>query len=132
VETPGDVVFAAEGVRSPGRKIVLGYEDQPRSSGYAVFRAWFPLDAIAKNEHIKHLIVQGDTHSGWIGSDAHFLTASVKNGEDFSWVLAHKEGTTFKESWPFPGKVEDTMRCLEEWDPRTHDIVKSDSTWILV
>jgi 2-polyprenyl-6-methoxyphenol hydroxylase-like FAD-dependent oxidoreductase len=32
VQIRGDVVFAAEGVRSRGRKIVLGYEDQPRST----------------------------------------------------------------------------------------------------
>lgn len=34
-----DVVFPAEGVRSPGRKIVLGFEDYLKSSGYAVYRA---------------------------------------------------------------------------------------------
>lgn len=125
VKVIGDVVLAAEGVRSRGRKIVLGYEDQPRSSGYAVFRAWFPSDEIAKNEGIKHLVVNGDTHSGWIGPDVHFLTASIKNGQDFSWVLTHKDEHDIKESWQFPGKIEDVLKCLEGWDPRTHDIVKA-------
>jgi 2-polyprenyl-6-methoxyphenol hydroxylase-like FAD-dependent oxidoreductase len=120
-----DVVIAAEGVRSHGRRIVLGYEDKPRSSGYAVFRAWFPADEIAKNDRIKHLVVNGDTHSGWIGPDVHFLTASIKGGKDFSWVLTHKDEHDIKESWQFPGKVEDALKCLEGWDPRTHDIVKA-------
>lgn len=31
-----DCVLAAEGVKSRGRKIVLGYEDRPKPSGYAV------------------------------------------------------------------------------------------------
>lgn len=31
-----DCVVAAEGVKSKGRKIVLGYEDRPKPSGYAV------------------------------------------------------------------------------------------------
>lgn len=35
-----DVVIAADGVRSRARKAVLGYEDKPKSSGYAVWRAW--------------------------------------------------------------------------------------------
>lgn len=121
----GDVVIAAEGVRSHGRKIVLGYEDKPRSSGYAIFRAWFPSEAIAKNDRIKDLVVNGDTHSGWIGPDVHFLTASIKGGKDFSWVLTHKDEHDIKESWQFPGNVEDALKCLEGWDPRTHDIVKA-------
>lgn len=36
----GDVVVGADGVRSKARTLVLGYEDKPKSSGYAVFRAW--------------------------------------------------------------------------------------------
>lgn len=32
----GDVVLAAEGVKPPGRKIVLGFDDKPQPSGYAI------------------------------------------------------------------------------------------------
>lgn len=35
-----DVVIGSDGVRSKARELVLGYVDQPKSSGYAVFRAW--------------------------------------------------------------------------------------------
>lgn len=35
-----DVVVGADGVRSKARELVLGYEDKPKSSGYAVWRAW--------------------------------------------------------------------------------------------
>ena len=80
-----DVVLSAEGVRSPGRKIVLGFDDLPQSSGYAVFRAWFPSTELAKNPLTKHL-VDGDTHNGWIGEDAHFLAAAIKGGAEISWV----------------------------------------------
>lgn len=85
-----DVVVAAEGVRSKGRKIVLGYEDKPKSSGYAVYRAWFPSTELAKNPKTAHLVNNGDSHTGWIGPDVHFLAASIKDGKDFSWVLTHK------------------------------------------
>ncbi|KAF9640937.1 putative salicylate hydroxylase protein [Lasiodiplodia theobromae] len=37
-----DAVLAADGVRSTARTIVLGQEDKPKSSGYAIWRAWFP------------------------------------------------------------------------------------------
>lgn len=85
-----DVVFAAEGVRSGGRKIVLGHEDLPKSSGYAVYRSWFSSQDLAKNPRTAHLVNNGDTHTGWIGPDVHFLAASIKDGKDFSWVLTHK------------------------------------------
>ena len=61
-----DCVFAAEGVKSAGRKIVLGYEDRPKASGYAVYRSWFSSDELAKNERTKHLVLNGDSHSGWV------------------------------------------------------------------
>lgn len=62
----GDVVLAAEGVKSPGRKIVLGYDDPPKASGYAVYRAWYDSKVIADNDLTKHLVINGDTHSGWV------------------------------------------------------------------
>jgi 2-polyprenyl-6-methoxyphenol hydroxylase-like FAD-dependent oxidoreductase len=41
MKVTGDVVVGADGVRSRARTLVLGYEDKPKSSGYAVWRAWF-------------------------------------------------------------------------------------------
>lgn len=35
------MVIGADGVRSKARTLVLGYEDKPKSSGYAVYRAWY-------------------------------------------------------------------------------------------
>lgn len=62
----GDCVLAAEGVKSPGRKIVLGYEDKPKASGYAVYRAWYDSELLAHNDTTKHLVNNGDTHTGWV------------------------------------------------------------------
>lgn len=84
-----DVVFPADGVRSDGRKIVLGYEDKPRSSGYAIFRSWFDSTKLT-SPLTDHLWKNGDTHWAWIGPDVHFLAASLKGGKDFSWVCTHK------------------------------------------
>jgi 2-polyprenyl-6-methoxyphenol hydroxylase-like FAD-dependent oxidoreductase len=43
----GDVVIGADGVRSKARELVLGYVDKPKSSGYAVWRAWYSLPQTA-------------------------------------------------------------------------------------
>ncbi|RDW56397.1 hypothetical protein BP5796_13219 [Coleophoma crateriformis] len=120
----GDCVIAAEGVKSPGRKAVLGYEDRPKASGYAVYRAWFDSDVLANNPLTKHLVVNGDTHTGWLGHDVHFLATSLKNGKDFSWAMTHKDAANIDEDWQFPGKKEDVLKELEGWSPVARELVK--------
>lgn len=130
VETNGealwaDAVIAAEGVRSRGRKIVLGFDDNPKSSGYAVYRAWFPGDVVARNDMLKHLVVNGDTHQGFIGPDLHFLCSSIKGGKEFQWVFTHVDDGNIEESWQFPGKVDEALKYLEGWTPIVTEIVRS-------
>jgi 2-polyprenyl-6-methoxyphenol hydroxylase-like FAD-dependent oxidoreductase len=85
-----DVVVAADGVRSTARRIVLGQEDKPKSSGYAIYRAWYSAHDIRKNPSTAWLCENGDKHAIWIGPDIHFIVATVKSGRDVSWVLTHK------------------------------------------
>ena len=85
-----DVVLGADGVRSKARALVLGYDDKPKSSGYAIYRAWFDSKAIMDNPRTKFMVENGDMHCGWLGPDIHFLAASIKDGKDFSWVCTHK------------------------------------------
>jgi 2-polyprenyl-6-methoxyphenol hydroxylase-like FAD-dependent oxidoreductase len=119
-----DVVVAAEGVRSRGRKIVLGFDDKPKSSGYAVYRSWFSGDAIRGNPMLKHL-VDGDSHSGYIGPDLHFLVSSLKGGKEFNWVFTHVDDGNIEESWQFPGRIEDCLKYVKGWAPIVQEIVKS-------
>ncbi|CAN8095648.1 unnamed protein product [Discula destructiva] len=119
-----DVVLAAEGVKSAGRKIVLGFDDKPKPSGYAVYRAWFPTEKLKQNPVTKHL-VQGDTHTGWIGQDIHFLAAAVKGGQEISWVCTHKDEAGIEESWQYPGHVDDVLRVLDGWAPEVIELVKA-------
>ncbi|KAH6623737.1 hypothetical protein F5144DRAFT_584139 [Chaetomium tenue] len=119
-----DVVLAAEGVRSRGRRLVLGFEDRPQPSGYAVFRTWFGAEELLRNEKTRHLVEKGDSHTGWIGEDVHFLAAAIKGGKEMSWVCTHKDEGSIEESWQFPGKIEDVLRVVEGWDPVVVELVK--------
>ncbi|KAK4680535.1 hypothetical protein QC764_213720 [Podospora pseudoanserina] len=120
-----DVVIAAEGVRSRGRKIVLGFDENPKSSGYAVYRAWFPADRVRNNPVIKHLVENGDTHQGFIGPDIHFLASTIKNGTEVNWVFTHIDDGNIEESWQFPGKPEEALKYLEGWCDVVHELVKA-------
>jgi len=86
-----DVVLAADGVRSTGRTLVLGHEDKPQASGYAIYRAWFDSAEIAKDPATAFFVGNGDQHVAWLGPDVHFIAASLKKGS-FSWVCTHKVG----------------------------------------
>ncbi|KAI1635338.1 hypothetical protein F4809DRAFT_664295 [Biscogniauxia mediterranea] len=118
-----DVVLAAEGVRSRGRKIVLGYDDKPKASGYAVYRSWFDAGEIAKDPDLKFLTDYGDKHFCWLGPDVHFIAASIKKGQDFSWVCTHKDDQDIEESWQYEAPLSDARKVLEGWDPIVQKIL---------
>ncbi|KAK3671319.1 hypothetical protein LTR78_008779 [Recurvomyces mirabilis] len=118
-----DVVLGADGVRSKARQLVLGYDDKPKASGYAIYRAWMDSSELAKNDLTKDL-VNGDTHTGWLGPDIHFLAASIKGGKEFSWVFTHKDERDVQEGWSEPGNHEDACKILEGWAPEVHTIVR--------
>ena len=69
-------------------------------------------------------LVNGDTHTGWLGPDIHFLAASIKGGKEFSWVFTHKDERDVDEGWSEPGNHEDACKILEGWAPAVHAIVR--------
>ncbi|KAK0640555.1 hypothetical protein B0T16DRAFT_430723 [Cercophora newfieldiana] len=119
-----DIVIGADGVRSKARELVLGYVDKPKSSGYAVWRAWFSNKDMIADPRTKEFCENGDTFNGWIGPDVHFLFSTIKGGSDCCWVLTHKDEHDIDESWSFPGKLEDVYEVLEGWDPVCKAIVE--------
>jgi flavin-dependent dehydrogenase len=73
---------------------------------------------------LEHL-VDGDSHSGFIGPDLHFLVSSLKGGKEFNWVFTHVDDGNIEESWQFPGRVEDCLKYVQGWAPIVQEIVKS-------
>ena len=118
-----DVVIASDGVRSRARKAVLGYEDKPVSSGYAVWRAWFPNKDMLADPETAQFCNNGDTFNGWIGPDMHFLFSTIKNGSDCCWVLTHPDEHDIDESWSFPGKLSEVKEAIQDWDPTCWRII---------
>ncbi|PSK37287.1 hypothetical protein B9Z65_2029 [Elsinoe australis] len=119
-----DVVIGSDGVRSKARELVLGYVDKPKSSGYAVFRAWFSNKDMMADPRTRKFCENGDTFQGWIGPDVHFLFSTIKNGSDCCWVMTHKDEADIDESWSLPGKMEDVYKVIEGWDPMCKAIVE--------
>ncbi|KAF2122594.1 hypothetical protein BDV96DRAFT_593117 [Lophiotrema nucula] len=128
----GDVVIGSDGVRSKARTLVLGYEDKPKSSGYAVWRAWFSNKDMMADPLTRQFCENGDTFNGWIGPDVHFLFSTIKGGSDCCWVLTHKDEADIAESWSFPGYLKDVYKVLEGWDPMCRRVVEKTPEEVLV
>ncbi|KAI0046171.1 monooxygenase [Auriscalpium vulgare] len=115
-----DVVVGADGLRSTARKLVLGYDDKPKPSGYAIYRTWFDARAAGIDADPLTTFLAGteDVLYGWIGQDTHFLASNCKQGSTVSCVLTHVDGADIDESWSFPGNPEDVLAIVKDWDPR--------------
>ncbi|KAF2004044.1 putative monooxygenase, partial [Amniculicola lignicola CBS 123094] len=119
-----DVVLAGDGVRSTARTIVLGFEDKPKSSGYAVYRAWMGTEGLKANPLTEWLADPSiDHHVGWLGPDVHFLVATLQKGTACSWVLTHKDDADIEESWSTPGSIPDAIAAVKDWAPIVHAII---------
>jgi 2-polyprenyl-6-methoxyphenol hydroxylase-like FAD-dependent oxidoreductase len=121
----GDVVVGADGVKSKARIPVVGYEDKTLASGYALYRAFFDASIIKNDPITAHLVPDNDdARTGWIGPDVHAIVATIKRGKEFNWVLTHRDESGIDESWVFPGKVEDALKCVEGWDPIIRRVIE--------
>ena len=121
----GDLVIGADGVKSKARLPVIGYEDKTLASGYALYRAFFDANIIKRDPLTSHLVPdKGDARTGWIGPDVHAIVATIKGGKEFNWVLTHKDLSGIDESWVFPGKIEEALKCVEGWDPVIRRVIE--------
>ncbi|KAI0060258.1 monooxygenase [Artomyces pyxidatus] len=119
-----DVVVGADGLRSVARKLVLGFDDKPKPSGYAIYRTWFNAQAAGiDKDPLTAFLAGDDVLYGWIGQDMHFLASNCQQGTKVSCVLTHKDDANIDESWSFPGKTEDVLKVVEGWDPRCSAIL---------
>ncbi|MCJ1393745.1 hypothetical protein MMC18_006621 [Xylographa bjoerkii] len=112
-----DVIVAADGIKSLARELVLGFDDKPKSSGYACFRAFF------KGSHLKEdpmcrEFVSKECVNVWIGNDVHLVQNTLRDGEEFNWILTHKDTADIKESWFQPGDMDEVRKIMQTCDPR--------------
>ena len=126
-EIEADVVVGADGIKSKARELVLGFKDHPRSSGYSCFRAYFP-GSYVKNEPLCKEFIERDCVNIWIGEDTHVVQNTLRNGEEFNWILtrklSHEADMEIKESWFQEGDLEEVWRCIEGLDKRIVAAIK--------
>ena len=116
-----DCVVGADGIKSKARELVLGFKDHPRSSGYSCFRAYFPGEHL-KQDPLCAEFVREDCVNIWIGEDTHVVQNTLRDGQEFNWILtrklSHEKDMEITESWFQEGDLEEVWRCIEGLDER--------------
>ncbi|KAG1767549.1 monooxygenase [Suillus occidentalis] len=107
-----DVIVAADGVKSLARQFVIGYHDNPKSSGYAIYRAWFDAEehGVTTDPLTDFLAIHGDQFHVWTGKDVHFIACSSNGGKTICLLITYNGRS--------PGKIEDVLDIVKDWDPR--------------
>jgi 2-polyprenyl-6-methoxyphenol hydroxylase-like FAD-dependent oxidoreductase len=89
-----DGVIAADGIHSDGRKFVTGQQEDPQSSGFAIYRCSFPLDLLAKSPATKKFTeMTNDIYWTWIDTDKHYILLTNIKTRVATVLLTHKVKT---------------------------------------
>ncbi|KAI0203407.1 salicylate hydroxylase [Astrocystis sublimbata] len=116
-----DVVIGADGIKSRARELVLGFADAPKSSGYSCYRAYFEGKHLREDPLCREF-VDHDCVNIWIGEDTHLVQNTLRNGDEFNWIvtrkLSHEADMEITESWFQEGDLEDVARVTATVDPR--------------
>lgn len=83
-----DLIVACDGIKSLARHLVLGARDDPVSSGYACFRAYFEPSAEMRADPARNVYLDGDSVNFWIGPDTHVVQNTLRGGREFNWCLS--------------------------------------------
>ncbi|KAI1392443.1 putative monooxygenase [Hypoxylon trugodes] len=120
-EETADIIIGVDGIKSRARELVLGFDDAPKSSGYSCYRAYFPGRHLREDPLCREF-VDHDCVNIWIGEDTHLIQNTLRNGDEFNWIvtrkLSHEADMVIKESWFQEGDMNEVKRSLEGLDPR--------------
>lgn len=112
-----DLIVAADGIKSLARPLVLSHHDDPISSGYACFRAYFSPSEEMKADPARNAFLSQDSVNFWIGPDTHVVQNTLRGGGEFNWILTHKDDGDIPESWFQPGDMDEVRKLVADIDP---------------
>ncbi|KAH0592273.1 hypothetical protein MHUMG1_10019 [Metarhizium humberi] len=124
----GDVVFAADGIKSSIRaQVAASYGQQDRSSptGDAAYRVLIPKKEMEHDKEAMSLL-QENVGMRYMGPGGHIMAYPIKNNTVYNMVLIHpaKENETGKEtSWTTKGSKAEMMNFYQHWSPLIRNLL---------
>ncbi|KAH8819183.1 hypothetical protein F5884DRAFT_759808 [Xylogone sp. PMI_703] len=118
----GDLVIAADGVKSAARKLVLGGTDTPaKPTGFAAYRSTVDVEKMKKESDLLWLLEKPSLNI-WIGEDRHVMTYTIAAGKSFNMVLSHVDRTD-PATWKPENAISDMRKEFSGWDSRLVKII---------
>ncbi|OQV09312.1 FAD binding domain-containing protein [Cladophialophora immunda] len=120
-----DCVLACDGVHSRARGTITGLQDRAYPTGYAAYRAWYDSKLIRDNPKLQFLFKgNADKMEVFIGPKMHAIIGTCSQQKLVTWTITHTDNTDVNESWTQPGKIEDALDYVRDWDDRIHEVIK--------
>ncbi|KAF7176004.1 hypothetical protein CNMCM7691_000855 [Aspergillus felis] len=119
----GDVVLAADGIKSSIRDQLLG-KDATKAvpTGDAAYRIMLPRSAMENDPELKQLIDEPQA-TRWIGPYRHIIAYPVRNHQLYNIVLLHPDRTDVEESWTTRGSKQMMVDDYRGWDRRVTKLI---------
>jgi salicylate hydroxylase len=107
-EVHGDLIVAADGIRSPVRRHLFGPED-PVFSGTVVYRGVVSKEKVAD-------LHPPSTNMYWLGPRRHGVSYWLSHGERLAVTLATREADWSRESWTLEAPAAEALAFVDGWD----------------
>ncbi|KAL6243005.1 hypothetical protein RBB50_010105 [Rhinocladiella similis] len=112
----GDVVIAADGIKSMVRRKLLGDDkDVAIPTGDAVFRVVLTRDMLKAHPDLMPFVEEKKAIR-WIGPERHIIAYPVRNHEIYNMALAHPDRGRVDESWTTVSSKKNLLSEYEGWD----------------
>ncbi|EEP82799.1 predicted protein [Uncinocarpus reesii 1704] len=88
-----DCVICAEGIHSPGRKIITGQEMELQETGFSATRGYLDANIVAQDSKLSWIIDDIETEDciyGWLGPRVHFGITTKKKDNELFWYCCHQ------------------------------------------
>jgi salicylate hydroxylase len=114
----GDVVLAADGIKSMIRAKLLGDDrDVAVPTGDAVYRVVLTKEMMSKFPELLPFIEEKKAIR-WVGPARHIIAYPVRDHEIYNIALAHPDRNRVDESWTTVTSKDNLLADYEGWDPK--------------
>ncbi|KAG9243079.1 hypothetical protein BJ878DRAFT_543643 [Calycina marina] len=128
----GDVVIAADGLRSRCREALLGRRDSPILSGSLTYRVTLDPARLLEHDDLRDLIEYPEFHC-WIGPHSHVVFYPMRVGELCNLVIVAPDNLQAFEDLA-KANMSEIKDLMKDWEPRIQKLMgmaTSTSKWRL-
>ncbi|BCS16065.1 salicylate hydroxylase [Aspergillus luchuensis IFO 4308] len=118
----GDIVIAADGIKSALRDHLLEEASVAIPTGDAAYRIMLPRSALENDPELKALVDEPQA-TRWLGPGRHVIAYPVRSHDLYNVVLLHPDSHSVEESWTTKGSKQAMIDNYKGWDRRVTKLI---------